>query len=404
MSRLRRLISSVRDEQGQTAFAFALLLVVISMFFALSVDAGLWYFDHRTAQQQAEAASLAAVQALPSNSTTAASDAANDWLTRNGATPCAPGCLTYGDRNGDGLYDMVTTSVRRDSPSMFSSLSSVTSVTVSASATALVGPATIANVMPWAVVPPDPNCDAPGETCRYDANGDGDFVDTGECQADFSVCPWGLNPDNLYRFKSGTGGNTGVIDACGNGSSNYTDCIEGELISGFFAEGTTVNVGLQGGNLGQNTDNALRARYAAESPGWTCDVSVSPSSSNGYDPDGRAAAYARFGPAGPALCAERLVLIPILRSMPPQGGGSASLEVLGVATFGLAGWNRESNKSYSADASHNCREVKNPPADSFDCGMVWGYFMEGLRPPGFLLQQIGTTDNPFAPLLIALVD
>lgn len=401
---MRNLRQWMTPEQGQTGYAFALLMLVIFLFFALSVDAGLWYFDHRTAQEQAEAASLAAAQHLPSASTTAATDAANTWLTRNNATACAPTCLTYGDRNGDGKYDLVTTSVRRDAPAIFAALSGVNSIKVSASATALVGPVDIANVMPWAVIPPDPNCDAAGETCHADLNGDGDYLDDGDCAADFTVCPWGLDPDRVYRFKSGGGGNTGVIDACGNGASNYTDCIRGESISGFYEEGATVNVGLQGGNLGQNTDNALRDRYAAESPSWSCDVAVSPSNATGYDPDGRTAAYAKFGASGPSLCAQRVVLIPILRSMPPNGGGNTSNEVLGVAAFGLAGWNRDSNKDYHADSTHDCRFVNNPPAGSFGCGMVWGYFMEGLRPPGFLLQQIGDSENPFAPLLIALVD
>jgi hypothetical protein len=38
----------------------------------------------------------------------------------------------------------------------------------------------------------------------------------------------------------------------------------------------------------------------------------------------------------------------------------------------------------------------------FECGMVWGYLIEDVRPPGFLLERISDTDNPFAPMLIAL--
>jgi hypothetical protein len=377
------------------------------MFFAVAFDAGVWFFDHRTAQNQAEAAALAAVQELPAVDTTTATDAAKTWLARNGtdfaADGCSPDWIEYSDVNSDGKYDQVKVCLRRSSSVVFAALSSVTDVQVSASATALTGPVSIANVMPWAIIPPDPNC-VEGQICHYDQNGDGDYTDDGECSAPFAECPWGLNKDNLYRFKSGGGGNTGIIDACGQGAVNYRDCIEGETISGFFEEGEDVVVGLQGGNLGQNTDNALRARYAAEAAaGWPCDVPATPVITTGYDPDGRALAYQRFDTNPPAgfNCADRLVLIPILGSMPPQGGGSASLEVLGVATFGLASWNRVSNKDAYGTTSQAC---STSVGSGFDCGMVWGYLMEGLRPPDFLLQRIADSDNPFAPLLIALVE
>ena len=43
------------------------------------------------------------------------------------------------------------------------------------------------------------------------------------------------------------------------------------------------------------------------------------------------------------------------------------------------------------------------PTVNFECQMVWGYFMRGARPPQALL-SIGETDNPFAPLMIAMVE
>ena len=54
-----------RDEKGQMAIVMVLVLPVIFLLFALALDAGIWFFDHRLAQNQADAAVLAAVQHLP---------------------------------------------------------------------------------------------------------------------------------------------------------------------------------------------------------------------------------------------------------------------------------------------------------------------------------------------------
>ena len=37
-------------------------------------------------------------------------------------------------------------------------------------------------------------------------------------------------------------------------------------------------------------------------------------------------------------------------------------------------------------------------------GVVWGYLFTGVTPPDALLNQIGNSNNPFAPNLVALVD
>lgn len=405
---LRRMSAIARRDEGQTAWGFLLGIIVIFMFFAVAFDAGLWVFDHRTAQNQAESAALAAAQELPASDTTEARAKAEQWLARNGVDPttegCSPDWITFTDVTGEGEYDQARVCLSRSSSAVFAALSQVTDAEVSASATALIGRTSVAQVMPWAVVPPDPDCDT-GETCEYDENGDGDFTDPGECRDDFDDCPWGINPDNLFAFKSGGGGNTGIIDACGNGANGYKACISGENASGFFEEGTEVVVGLQGGNLGANTNSALTDRYDEEADlgGWICDVAATPDPLTGYDPDGRAEAYQRFDTAPPErFCRERLVLVPIIASMPPQGGGSASLEVLGVATFGIASWNRSNNKDAYGTTADECSISTDD--SGFGCGMVWGYLMENLQPPDVLLQRITNSDNPFAPLLIALVE
>lgn len=397
-----------RDETGQIAWGFVLLTLFVFMIFAISFDVGLWMFDHRTAQNQAEAAALAAAQELPATDTATAAAAAQDYLIRNGvpdpvAGGCSAGWIAFDDTNADGKDDEVRVCLERDSGVVFSALSNVTGIEVSAAATALIGRANIAQVMPWSVIPPDPTCEE-DEVCQGDNNGDGDFGDAGDCVGPFADCPWGLNPDNLLAFKSGGGGNTGIIDACGNGAVGYRECISGESASGFFEEGTTVAVGLQGGNLGANTNKALNDRYPEdESAGYVCDVSTSPDVETGHDPDGRADAFVVFDSAPPEeFCRERLVLVPILAEMPPNGCGNCALEVLGVATFGIAAWNHDSNKDSYGNPGATCSTGN--PDTGFDCGMVWGYLMQDLRPPEFLLQEISNSDNPFAPLLIALVE
>ena len=55
------------NERGQVAILMVMVLPAIFLFFALALDAGLWFLDHRIAQNQADAAVLAAVQHLPAS-------------------------------------------------------------------------------------------------------------------------------------------------------------------------------------------------------------------------------------------------------------------------------------------------------------------------------------------------
>lgn len=388
------------------AFAAILTLVVVFIFFALALDAGLWFFDHRTAQNQSEAAALAAVQELPDpdNDTANATGAADEWLTKNGSGPDERTCLEYSDRNDDGTFDTVRVCVRRESPGIFAALSGIDFVYVSAAATATTGPVAIANVMPWGIVPPDPECTADaGRQCQNDPDGDDVMEDCGE----FPDCPWGLDPDRLYAFKvSGTitPGNFGAIGACGGGAVNYRDCITGETVSGFFEEGETVQIETETGNLGQNTNSALEDRYSEEAVDadgtYECDVASTPDATSGLDPDGKAIAEDKFVEEPQEGCDFRLVVVPVIDHFPQ--GHSDTILVLGVATFGIAKWDRNSPwGDAQGTTSDECGEAS---GSGFECGMVWGYLMQDARPPDFLLEQIGDTDNPFAPLLIALIE
>lgn len=149
---VRRLLAGLhRDERGQTAFLVVLVLLVVFMFFALAFDTGIWYFDHRTAQNQVDAASLAALQELPASpgDTGAATAAAKEWLARNGyagGSACSPPTdgtpyvmdegVVYLDDDRDGSIDSLRVCVRRRSPGIFSKLFGIPFAYVSAAATA----------------------------------------------------------------------------------------------------------------------------------------------------------------------------------------------------------------------------------------------------------------------------
>lgn len=407
------------------AFAMVIALLVVIMLFGLSADAGIWYLDHRVAQNQAEAAALAGANSLAATGgvTADASSIINASLSDNGAPVAQKTCEQFTDANDDGIMDTVRVCVRRQSQGIFTRLSGIEFAWVSASASARYGPVSGSNVMPWAVVAPDPGCtEAANRNCIYDANGDGDLTDPGDCNASFQVCPFGLTEDRLYTFKEGTGGNTGILRVCGPGASDYRNCLSGAASSGFYAVGTQVATDLQGGTIANATDEGLQSRQPAAAwdlPGGNvCNVDSFPSQgagppasatypqSPGYDPVGKAAATVKFvNPSSNPQCTYRLVPIPIIAALPPQGGGDVN--VLGVASFGVARWNSTSSQDrWQGKSSLACRDPGNgqPPAGEFACGVVWGYLFTGVTPPDALLQQIGESNNPFAPVLIALVE
>ncbi len=110
-------------------------------------------------------------------------------------------------------------------------------------------------------------------------------------------------------------------------------------------------------------------------------------------------------------CEYRLVSVPVLESLPAQG--NEDVLVLGVATFAIAKWGRSGNPgdALAGDGNGNegpaCGEATSQgpvdPTVNFECHMVWGYFMKDAQPPTSLL-NISDTDNPFAPLMIAMVE
>ena len=133
----------IAREDGQMAIIMALVVLVIFMVGGLAFDAGLWYFDHRRAQNQADAAALAAVLELPASTTQAVAQA-DEFLERNGAQETTAGsCPVAGtgshiefEYGEDGRPRAATVCVRRQSPGIFSALAGIGFAYVSASAKA----------------------------------------------------------------------------------------------------------------------------------------------------------------------------------------------------------------------------------------------------------------------------
>jgi len=144
-SSLRRAARSVseralsQDERGQLAFGFMLLTIVIFMFFALAVDTGIWALDHRTAQNQVDSAALAG--ALELTNLGDARTEAEFALSRNDiGNPADFGCDDLGGDwfraeitgTGPGRIGQVEVCQRRPSEVIFSALTGVLDIMVSA--------------------------------------------------------------------------------------------------------------------------------------------------------------------------------------------------------------------------------------------------------------------------------
>ncbi len=428
-----------RDQRGQVALGFIILALVILMLFALAFDVGIAAFDHRWAQNQAEAAALAGALQLPSTSDAAARDAAIQSLQRNGALDNGRTFnqvdiwVGYSDANGFhpgqtnalGQYDSVRVRLRRTAPAFFARLFAfgsidVESLFVSAAATAKSGSAGGAErIMPWGVVPPSP-CNNPGN-----AGIGSDCWRNG----------FDLNNNKLYSLMcdspgcdgwTAAPGNLGALRVCdyqqgnnnpGSGANEYRDCISLDAPStGPFEVGGWVNVWPRPGNMGNRTNeglNAYVAKFGESTTGTTaypCDVPATPNPQNGEDPDGRALALTKAQQRG---CAHRAVLIPVVSGFP--SGSSSSTTILGLATFYIAGWDRRGGGWGDSEGNEQtpCGDgpIEQPrgrdaqPIPVWKCGLVWGFFLpESLIDPKFALQKMTDVPNPLAPIMVALID
>jgi Flp pilus assembly protein TadG len=126
-------MNALRRQSGQAAVLTAIFLVALLSIAAFVLDVGSWYKAKRDTQATADAAALAAAQALPDDPSTATS-LGNQYASKNGGGMQS---LTIGSQLS--TNDSVTVKISRSAPGVFSKILGIDSVTVGANATARVG-------------------------------------------------------------------------------------------------------------------------------------------------------------------------------------------------------------------------------------------------------------------------
>ncbi len=381
-----------RKQTGQVIVLGVGLFVLVLAALMIAVDVGYWLSDKRDAQNDADAVALAAAQELPD--TTAAVDAGRIWANNNGINPDTQlatdvvcdgftedgGRFCFEDRSGNGEPDLVRVQVQRDSNSFLAGTFGVSTPTVSPRAAAgklhIIGSC----VKPWAIDVPENFEGDPEESQWWNA--------------------W--DPHTLFAFQlssgdfqNGSSGNFGALAVYGNGATDYRDaitlscadlpndaCDSGDKI---LSQGDVLPCETKTGGMGQNTMDALEELFAAEVD-WECDVETDVEAG---EVDDAAWAIAASN-AEDSLCDARMVPLAVIEDFPPQGS-SAPVLVYGIADFYIVEWDR-------------C----NPLGDG-DCdgapgsGMVWGFMVPGTAKPAWEYEW-GDTDNPFAPVVVKLVE
>ena len=154
----------LRNEDGQAIMLSIVFLFLLLGATALTLDVGAWYRAQRAAQGTADAAALAGAQALP-NDTPTASTLAAQYATVNGGG-LAPGDITF--RSDWAPNDTVLVKVKRTAPSFFAQIFSISSVDVSATAAARAGtPEQVTGVGPIVVNKLNPQLSGPSCPCFH---------------------------------------------------------------------------------------------------------------------------------------------------------------------------------------------------------------------------------------------
>lgn len=347
-------------ERGQALVLFVLGLGVLMGFTAMAVDVGIFLHQRRDLQNDADAAALAGAAFLPD--ATVATQKSQEWTAKNfddgNEVVKSIQVSTYRLSN-----DRITVEVEQEVSFLFGRALGLISDTMHASATAGRVPVTASCIAPWAI-----------QGAVNDAGVD-----------------YGLDPTAAYVFQLSSDswnspGNFGALAVYGGGTSDYRNSVVGncgEVIacgsdSPYVAEGQTLACATQTGSLGQNTNDALEERYP-QSTWATCDVAV--------DADGYADAQAK---AQLATCVDRAVSVAVINAFPPQGQ-SANIDIWGLASFYIAGWDRW--------PPYGNGSTPPPPGD----GMIWGYMIPAASLPSWSVRWGWDSNNPFSPLVIVLV-
>lgn len=126
-------MTTIRSERGQVAVLTVIFLVALLGAVALVLDVGSWFREQRSAQSAADAAALAAAQALP-ETPGAAGVLAGQYMAKNGGGDAS---VTFSSKNVP--FDTVRVQVEREAPGVFAKLFGIDSVTVGAKASARAG-------------------------------------------------------------------------------------------------------------------------------------------------------------------------------------------------------------------------------------------------------------------------
>jgi len=396
---LRRLIDNIRGQRGQVVVVAVGVMALSLGAIMISVDVGWWLRDKRDAQNDADAIALAAAQEIGDLSQRIEAElAGEDWAVANGINPMTElemtleecpdgeiqGKFCFIDRDSDGIDDMVRVKVSRPSNSFIAEAFGVGTPTLNPSAAAAKVRAYGACVLPWAIDAVEPY----------------EYPDAYEQV--WGVLGYPPDPQQLFVFQLSPGGgfasdapgNFGALGVYGANASDYRDTIENECGSQaetacnsdsqvVTPDNPTMDCDIQTGNLGGNTNTALtdrvqRPEYGEVYPYRDCDASS-------------------YGDAVEKAdsCPGRLAVLAIIKDFPEQG--SEVIDIYGIANFYIAGWDRCAPYNDSDD----CGEPK--PADS---GIAWGYLLLEVigGTPAWQFDFSQSSNNPFAPVIVALVE
>jgi Flp pilus assembly protein TadG len=150
-----------RREEGQVTVLAAVFMIMLVGMAGFVLDVGSWFRQQRVTQSTVDAAALAGAQALP-GSVTDANAAATDFAGRNGGV--AGLSVTFGDKWR--TNDMITVKQTTPSSGFFSRLFGVTTVSLSAKASAVSEvPSEARYVAPIVVNITHPDLSGPGCPC-----------------------------------------------------------------------------------------------------------------------------------------------------------------------------------------------------------------------------------------------
>jgi Flp pilus assembly protein TadG len=268
-------------ERGQALVLFVLGLAVLLGFVALTVDVGLILRERRQLQNAADAAALAGGLELPESQILAQSKA-QEWAANNDID------LNEGDEIEITVspdQTSVTVEITREASFIFGRVLGLSTVDVSASATAQVGaPAALSGVLPFGVLKSAINYDGTPTTIKYSAD----------------------NPST---------GNFGPIRIDGPGSSIHEQSIkygtENQVCADSQPSCADPTVITQTGNLIGATRDGFR--YRLDNTSTNCDQFdevLAADGNGGYN------VKASCNPFGGSSNSLRLVLIPVIDSFP----------------------------------------------------------------------------------------